>query len=44
MSNELDENVVSLTSERKRRMHDLHEKRLQTVRAAFIKALPLSAV
>lgn len=42
MSDKLEENVVSLTSERKRRVHDLHEKRLQNVRAAFIKALPLS--
>ncbi len=35
------ENVVDLSSERKRRVHDLNEKRLQNVRAAFISVLPL---
>ncbi|HZJ94572.1 MAG TPA: hypothetical protein VFD11_03235 [Thiopseudomonas sp.] len=44
MSEKPEANVISLNSERKRRVHDLHEKRLQTVRAAFVQALPLSAV
>lgn len=43
MSEKSAENVVSLSSERARRVHDLHEKRLQGVRAAFVKALPLTA-
>lgn len=43
MKEEFEDNVVSLSSERARRVHDLHEKRLQGVRAAFVKALPLAA-
>ena len=42
MSNKTSENIIDLSSERHRRVHDLNEKRLQGVRAAFIKALPLS--
>lgn len=42
MSKKTPENIVDLNSERHRRVHDLNEKRLQGVRAAFIKALPLS--
>lgn len=42
MSNKTSENIVDLSSERHRRVHDLNEKRLQGVRAAFVKALPLS--
>ena len=42
MSNETLENIIDLSTERARRVHDLDEKRLQGVRAAFIKVLPLS--
>ncbi|HZJ91624.1 MAG TPA: hypothetical protein VFD09_00890 [Thiopseudomonas sp.] len=42
MNNKTAENIVDLSSERVRRVHDLNEKRLQTVRAAFISALPLA--
>lgn len=44
MSNETVENIVDLSAERARRVHDLNEKRLQEVRGAFIKALPLAKV
>lgn len=42
MSETTEENIIDLSGERKRRVHDLNEKRLQTVRAAFISALPLN--
>jgi hypothetical protein len=42
MSSESVENVVDLSGERQRRVHDLNEKRLQDVRSAFISALPLA--
>lgn len=42
MSEKTAENIVDLSSERTRRVHDLNEKRLQTVRAAFVSALPLA--
>lgn len=41
MGHELENNVIDLSGERVRRVHDLNEKRLQDVRAAFVKALPL---
>ncbi len=44
MNNKTIENIVDLSTERTRRVHDLNEKRLQNVRAAFVKALPLSKV
>lgn len=34
---------IDFTAERERRIHDLHEKRLQEVRQAFEQALPLPA-
>lgn len=42
MSDESVENVFDLSGERVRRVHDQNEKRLQSVRAAFAKALPLA--
>jgi hypothetical protein len=36
-----DDNVIDLTSERDKRVHDRHEKRLNEVREAFAQALPL---
>ncbi|MDY0250997.1 MAG: hypothetical protein RBR45_13225 [Pseudomonas sp.] len=42
MSDETVENVIDLSGERVRRVHDQNEKRLQRVRAAFAKALPLA--
>lgn len=36
------ENVIDLSSERQQRVHDLNEKRLQKVRAAFVNVLPLA--
>ncbi|MFW9605803.1 MAG: hypothetical protein ACMV0I_04495 [Pseudomonas sp.] len=36
-----DNTVIDFHTERQRRLHDVHEKRLQAVRAAFEKALPL---
>lgn len=39
MSN--DEKLIDLTAERDKRIHDVHEKRLQDVRKAFEQALPL---
>ncbi len=44
MSNESLDNIVDFSAERTRRVHDLNEKRLQEVRGAFIKALPLGKV
>ena len=44
MSDEIVENIVDFSGERVRRVHDENEKRLQNVRAAFAKALPLSNV
>ena len=38
-----DETLIDFAAERERRIHDLHEKRLQDVRAAFAAALPLPA-
>jgi hypothetical protein len=35
------DNVIDLTSERDKRVHDRHEKRLNEVRDAFAQALPL---
>ncbi len=40
MSEEIVENVIELSGERARRVHDQNERRLQNVRAAFAKALP----
>lgn len=34
---------IDFAAERERRIHDLHEKRLQEVRQAFTEALPLPA-
>lgn len=42
MSETAEENIIDLSGERKRREHDLNEKRLQRVRAAFVSALPLN--
>ena len=39
-NNTVENNVVDLSNERQRRVHDLNEKRLQNVRSAFISALP----
>jgi hypothetical protein len=36
-----DDNVIDLTRERDKRVHDRHEKRLNEVREAFAQALPL---
>ncbi len=44
MSDETVENIIDLSGERARRVHDQNEKRLQSVRAAFAKALPLANV
>ena len=44
MSNDTVENIIDFSRERKRRVHDLNEKRLQNVRAAFVSVLPLSGV
>ncbi|HHX34018.1 MAG TPA: hypothetical protein GX719_01920 [Gammaproteobacteria bacterium] len=44
MSDEAAENIIDLSGERERRVHDLNEKRLQGVRAAFVKALPLTVI
>ena len=35
------ETPIDFAAERERRIHDLHEKRLQDVRQAFEQALPL---
>lgn len=39
-NNTVENNVVDLSNERQRRVHDLNEKRLQNVRSAFISVLP----
>lgn len=39
MSN--DDKLIDFTAERDKRIHDVHEKRLQDVRKAFEQALPL---
>jgi len=39
MSN--DENLIDFTAERGKRIHDLHDKRLNDMRQAFEQALPL---
>lgn len=39
MSN--DDKLIDFASERDKRIHDVHEKRLQDVRKAFENALPL---
>ncbi|MDY7217975.1 hypothetical protein TOI97_00030 [Denitrificimonas sp. JX-1] len=44
MSQKAEENIVDFVVERTRRVHDLNEKRLQEVRSAFVKALPLSQI
>ncbi|MFD2837452.1 hypothetical protein ACFS3C_15485 [Azotobacter vinelandii] len=36
-----DDNLIDFSSERSKRIHDLHEKRLNDVRQAFAQALPL---
>ncbi|GAB3468562.1 hypothetical protein [Azotobacter salinestris] len=36
-----DDNLIDFSSERSKRIHDLHEKRLNNVRQAFAQALPL---
>ncbi len=43
MSDENLDNIVDFSGERVRRVHDQNEKRLQAVRAAFAKALPLTS-
>ncbi|QRY79110.1 hypothetical protein JVX91_26675 [Pseudomonas sp. PDNC002] len=40
MSN--DDKLIDFTAERDKRIHDVHEKRLQDVRKAFEQALPLA--
>ena len=42
MSETTEENIIDLSGERKRRVHDLNEQRLQKERAAFVSALPLN--
>ena len=39
-----DDKLIDFTLERDKRIHDLHEKRLNEVRDAFAQALPLSKV
>lgn len=36
-----DDTLIDFAAERERRIHDLHEKRLQDMRQAFEQALPL---
>ncbi|MBG7026394.1 hypothetical protein I5J11_22070 [Pseudomonas aeruginosa] len=36
-----DDKVIALSAERDKRIHDVHEKRLQEVRKAFEQVLPL---
>lgn len=36
-----DEKLIDFTAERGKRIHDLHEKRLDEMRQAFEQALPL---
>lgn len=38
-----DDTLIDFAAERERRIHDLHERRLQDVRQAFEQVLPLSA-
>ena len=38
-----DETLIDFAAARERRIHDLHEKRLQDVRQLFEQALPLTA-
>jgi hypothetical protein len=38
-----DETLIDFAAERERRIHDLHEKRLQDMRQAFEQVLPLTA-
>ncbi|MDE3739953.1 MULTISPECIES: hypothetical protein [Pseudomonas] len=40
MSN--DENLIDFGAERDKRIHDVHEKRLNDMRKAFEQAMPLS--
>lgn len=42
MSNE-DSNLIDFGSERDKRIHDLHDKRLNEMRSAFEQALPLNS-
>ncbi|WP_171011852.1 hypothetical protein [Pseudomonas sp. 2FE] len=37
-----DDKLIDFSAERDKRIHDLHEKRLNEVRQAFEQALPLS--
>lgn len=37
-----DDTLIDFSAERERRIHDLHEKRLQEMRHAFEQALPLA--
>ncbi|MBP9956546.1 hypothetical protein [Geopseudomonas guangdongensis] len=37
-----DDTLIDFSAERERRIHDLHEKRLQEMRQAFEQALPLA--
>ena len=37
-----DDKLIDFAAERDKRIHDLHEKRLNEVRDAFAQALPLS--
>ncbi len=39
-----DEKLIDFALERDKRIHDLHDKRLNEVRDAFAQALPLSKV
>ncbi len=38
----IESNLIDLNAERSKRIHDVHDKRLQEVRQAFEQALPLS--
>jgi hypothetical protein len=42
MSDEHNDNLIDFGSERGKRIHDLHDKRLDEMRKAFEQALPLS--
>ena len=37
-----DQNLIDLSAERAKRVHDLNDKRLKEVRQAFEQAMPLS--
>lgn len=41
MSSDEKDNLIDFNSERGKRIHDLHDKRLNEVRQAFEQALPL---